>query len=173
MAPLPPDSTPRYKVFYVNVGVTHVMDIRSHASPGAFGAEVDALLTALGTLLLATLVTEVQFAADNSNVFNAVVTGIEGNTYGSGSGTVLNKSTYINFVGRSGDGRRVRLAVFGVADIGVDCRFLATENGFVDAAVAVLQGGSNSFVTIGDLTPIWKSYANAGFNAYWQKAMRA
>jgi hypothetical protein len=172
MAPLPADSTPRYKVFYINAGATHVMDIRSHASPATFGSQVDALLTALGSFLLATTVLEVQFAADGSNVFNAVTSGIEGNTYGTGAGATLNESTYINFIGRSSDGRRTRLAVFGVSDVGSDCRFAPTENALVDAAIAVLQDAGNSFVTIGDLKPLWKSYANAGFNAHWQKAMR-
>jgi hypothetical protein len=172
MAPLPPDSTPRFKVFYTNSGQQHTMNIRSHDSPSAFGLNVDDFLNALSGLLTATTIDEVQFAATGSNVFNPVTSGIEGNTYGSGAGSTLVRASYVDFIGRSTDGKRVRLAVFGTKDLGTDFRFVAGENADVDAAIVALSAGANHFVTISDANPIWKSYANAGFNAYWQRAER-
>lgn len=172
MAPLPVSNTPRYKVFYTNAGQQHVMDIRSSASPLAFGLNVDDFLTALGSLILATVIDDVQFAPSESSVFNTVAAGIVGNTYGSGAGSVTNKSTYLNFVGRSTGGRRVRLAVFGATGVGTDFRYIAGEDARVDAAIAALRVTANTFLTIDALRPVWKSYANAGFNAYWQRHIR-
>jgi hypothetical protein len=172
MAPLPANSTPRFRVHYSNAGEGHVMDIRSHDSPLALGLNVDDLLTALSPLLLLTTVETVEFAASGSNVFNLVTSGIETNTYGSGAGGVQSPSNYINFIGRSSDGRRVRLAVFGVNNVAQDYRWNPGDNSNVDAAIAALNVAANHFVTIGDIKPVWKSYANAGFNAYWQKAIR-
>jgi len=172
MAPLPIDNTPRYKVFYTVASQQHVMDIRSSDSPASFGLNVDDLLTALGSAILALVIDEVQFSPSGMTVFNAVTSGIEGNTYGSGAGAILNKATYINFVGRSTGGRRVRLAVFGASAVGTDCRYVAGEDARIDDAIAALQVSANHFEAIDGLKPVWKSYANAGFNAYWQRAMR-
>jgi len=172
MAPLPPNSTPRFKCFYTNVSTQHTIQVRSHDSPLAVGLNIDDLFNALSPLLFSTVIDEVQFAAAGSNVFNAVTTGIEGTTYGSGGGIITNVPVYIDFVGRSTDGRRVREAVFGIKDIGVDYRYVAGENSAVDAAIAALNAPANHWVSIGDLPVIWKSYANAGYNAYWQRNSR-
>jgi len=148
------------------------MQVRSHDSPLAVGLNVDDLFTALSGKLFATIIDEVQFAVDGSNVFNTVVSGIEGNTYGSGAGIETNVPMFINFIGRSSDGRRVRVSVFGANSPGVDFRFVAGEDADVTAAIAALNAPANHWVTIGDLEPFWKSYANAGWNAYWQRATR-
>lgn len=172
MAPLPPNSTARFKVFYTNIAQQHVMDIRSADSPVAFGLNVDDLLNALSGMLLATVIDEVQFAASGSNVFNAVTTGIEGLTYGTGAGTPNLRAAYVNFVGRSSGGRRVRLAVFGVNNVTDDYRFISGESAFIDNALLALNATANHFICIDGLAPIWKNYANSGFNAYWQRAVR-
>jgi hypothetical protein len=172
MAPLPPDNTARYRVKYTNIGIQHVMDIRSTQSPSAFGTEVDAFLTALSPVMKATVIDSVEFAAHLSNIFNVVVSGIEGNTYGSGAGVLANASQYADFVGRSTGGRRVRLAVFGIPDTSNDFRYLSSENADIDATIAVLNGAGNTFLCIDGLAPIWKNYANAGQNAHWQRALR-
>jgi hypothetical protein len=172
MAPLPPNSTARFKVFYTSVGEQHTLQVRSADSPAAVGLNVDDLFTALSPKLFATVIDEVQFAASGSNVFNSVTTGIEGNTYGTGAGSITNVPLYIDFVGRSADGRRVRASVFGANDTGTDFRYVAGESAAIDAAVAALQAPANHWLTIGGLEPVWKNYANGGFNAYWQRAVR-
>jgi len=172
MAPLPPNNTARFKVFYTTIGHQHTLEIRSGASPGAVGVIVDQFFTALSAISFLKTIDEVQFAASGSNVFNAVTSGIEGNTYGVGAGSITDVPVYIDFVGRSSGGRRVRLASFGHGSVGVDYRYLAGESIPVDAAVSVLQSAGGSLLAIDGLTPIWKAYANGGYNAYWQRAIR-
>jgi len=172
MAPLPPNSTPRYKVFYTNNDVQHVQQVRSHASPSTFGTTMDSIWTTIGAQLYETVIDDVQFCADGENVFNSVSTTLTGNTYGSGSGSAGSPATFIGFPGRSSDGRKVELLFFGVKTVGTDYRIIAGENVDVDATVELLQGLTTFIVTIGDLAPVWKTYANAGYNAYWQRKLR-
>jgi len=146
--------------------------MRSHASPATIGIIVDQLFTALGTQVLATVIDQVTFAADGSNVFNLVTTGVEGNTYGSGTTDVSESGRFVSFIGRSSGGRRVRLYVFGFITVSHDFRFVAGEVTQVDDAIDVLQAAGSTLVAIDDIQPIWKNYANAGYNAHWQKAVR-
>jgi len=174
MTPLPPSNTARYKVFYVNQTVTHVVDVRSTpASPSAFGLVMDALFTALGPILALTTVTDVQFAASGSNIFNSVGAGLAGNTYGSGTPTVAGAPEFVSFVGRTSGGRRWRMFIFGINAIAaVDYRFAPGEDANVDNAISVIDGASGIFLGIDGLKPTIYTYANAGVNAYWQKAVR-
>lgn len=155
------------------MGVQHSFQVRTDGvSPAALGTAVDAFLDALSPLLFATIVDYVTYRPSGSTVANIVTTGIEGNSYGSGTGTAQNVAGYVDFVGRSSGGRRVRLAVFGVNNIGTDYRFVAGENADVTAARAVLNGTANTFIAIDGIAAVWKSYANAGFNARWQREIR-
>lgn len=172
MAPLNPNNTPRFKVFYSNAASDHVQEWRSHVSPAAIGVHIDALWSALGGGIYTTLITEVQYAPSGSDIFNSVVTGIEGNSYGTGSATAQFAAWYFQFIGRSSGGRRVRMACFGAQGIGTNYRFSPGESAQIDAAIAVLVAAGSDLRCIDDLTPVWKSYANAGVNAHWQKAMR-
>jgi hypothetical protein len=174
MAPLSPSNTARFRFFYTNVAHQHSLEVRSLASPSALGVIVDNFLTALSPLLFATVLDSVTFAVAGSNVFNPVVTGIEGNTYNpSNVGTVASlAANYFNFIGRSSGGRRVRLAVFGSITQGTDYRMIAGESAATDAAVNVLVAASPAIMCIDGLAAIWKSYVNVGVNAYWQKALR-
>src|SRR5215207_569859 len=172
MAPLPPNSTPRFRVKYTNVAHQHTMEIRSHESPSIVGDLVNDLFTEMSPLLFPTVIDSLEFAADNSNIFNPVTAGVVGNTYGSGSPFVQNAAWFISYIGRTSGGRRVRLYFFGVSQLGVDYRFPAAENADVDATRAVLGAAGGEIVGIDDLVPVWKSYANAGVNAYWQRNLR-
>jgi hypothetical protein len=173
MAPLPYNNTPIYEVFYTVNGHQHSYQVRTGViSPAAFGTVVDAFHIALGTLMYPTVIDYVTFQPSGSNVSNIVTTGIEGNTYGAGTPTITNVPQYINFVGRSTGGRRVRLAVFGTTSTGTDYRFLAGEQAQVDNAIAVLNGATQAYFAIDNIKAVWKSYANAGLNAYWQREVR-
>jgi len=172
MAALPPNSTPRFKVFYTNCGHQHSFQIRSHSSPSAIGTLIDEFMTELSPILYATTIDEVQFAADGSNVYNPVTTGAESNGYGSGAGNEGVAPQYFDFIGRTTGGRRVRLAVFGATVLGTNYRFSPLEDDNIDDAILVLQGAGSVIVAIDDLVPVWKTYANAGNNAYWQRAVR-
>ena len=172
MAPLPANNTPRYRVFYTNASQQHTLNLRSSDSPAAFGSDVNDLFALLTNHIFPTTIDEVQWAPTGSNIFNVVVTGIEGNTYGNGTPSVSSPAVYIDFVGRSSGGRRVRAAIFGFTSVGGDFRIQPGELPQVDAAIALLNLASNGFLAIDGLKPVWKSYANAGFNAYWQRAIR-
>jgi hypothetical protein len=141
-------------------------------SPASFGVFITLLVDTLDPLMFASTIDDVEWAASGSNVFNPVVTGAEGHGYGTGAGTVTEIPEYIDFVGRTPGGKRVRAAFFGLGISAVDYRFQAGENADVDAAIAVLVGSSASLLGIDGLNPVWKSYANQGFNAYWQREVR-
>jgi hypothetical protein len=172
MAPLAPNSTPRFKVHYESTSVAHTFQVRWGGSPSALSAALTGILTGLTAFYAASVVNLVEFAASGSNIFNSVTSGLEGFTWGSGPGTPGTISQYINFVGRSTGGRRVRMAVFGCINEGGDFRFSPGEAAAVDGAIAVLNDPGQPFQAIDGLKPIWKLYANAGQNAYWQKELR-
>lgn len=172
MAPLPVTNTPRYKVFYTVNGVQHVQEWRSHLSPSAMSVDLVAFWTAIAALLYATVIDDVQFAASGSNIFNSVTMSFVGTSYGSGTGAIGTVPYFLSFVGRSSDSRRLRVYFYGVNGLGGDYRFVAGESTAVDNVIGALNAAGGDLKTIGDLTPVWKSYANAGASAYWQRNVR-
>jgi len=172
MAPLPVDNTPRYKVFYTVNGVQHTQEWRSDLSPAAMSVDLDQFWTAIEPELYQTVIDDVQFAASGSNIFNSVTMPFVGSTYGSGTGVIGTVPYFVSFIGRSSDGRRLRVFFYGANALGGDYRFVAGENTAVDNTVAALVAAGSDLQTIGGLTPIWKSYANAGASAYWQRNIR-
>jgi hypothetical protein len=172
MAPLSPDNTDRYRFHYTVTSHSHTMEIRSAGGVIIAASVVNNLLTALDTDIFSLVIDFVEFAPMGSSIFNPVVSPIDGNTYGSGAGTTEQVANFINFIARSTGGRRLRLAVFGIIGMGTDYRFIAGEDALVDDAIASLVFAGGNITCIDGLTPVWKSYANAGRNAYWQKALR-
>jgi hypothetical protein len=172
MAPLPPNGTPRYKVNYTITSFQHSFQVRSHVSPSAIGTFLDAFLTALADALYGLIVQTVEFAADGSDIFLPVATGIEGNVYSVGSPTVTEVPHFYGFIGRSAAGRKWHLDVFGARTLGIDYRLNAGENADVDAAIAVLQGAGATLVGIDDAVVTVYGYANCGANAHFQRKVR-
>lgn len=173
MAPLPPSSTPRFRVHYTAMAHQHTFQLRSHASPAFIGTFVGDLLTAFGASIAPVTVDSVDFAADNSDIFNLVTTGIEGDTFGSASFTEEMGAWSYTFVGRSSGGRRVRLALFAAVTLGSDYRVLESESASLAAALAVLRTNSVGLVSIEDLSIVWKSYVDCNANDHWVKVLRA
>lgn len=172
MAPLPPNSTARFNVNYTSGGNQHSFQLRSTASPAAVGFVVDNFLNALSTAIFQVVIDNVDFAAIGSNVFNPVVTGIEGNIYSAGIPAGENRAWALNFIGRTSGGRRVRLMLFGPTLLTTDYRYIAGEAGFIDAGRASLVAAGGQILGIDGLTPVWKTYVNTLANAYWQKELR-
>jgi hypothetical protein len=172
MAPILPNNTARFRVSYVVGGENHTFEVRSGASPSAVGTLVDHFLSSLGAAIGAMTINGVEFAAEGSDIFNAVTTGIEGNPYGTGAVTNAVRANAYNFIGRSPGGRRVRLMVFGAVDLGSDFRFVAGENAAIDSGIEALNDAGGNILCIDGLTPIWKTYANCIVNAHWQKQLR-
>jgi len=174
MAPLPYNNTAIFKCFYTTVGEQHTHQVRTVApfSPGDFGTLEDAILSALSPQLFSLVVDFCTFQASGSNVALPVTTGIEGNSYGSGAGAVQNVPIYVDFVGRSAGGRRVRYSVFGYKVVDDNFRFSAGESTEIDAAQGIIEAETLSFLGIDGLTATWKTYANNGYNARWQRTVR-
>jgi len=173
MAPLPVNNTPVYEVFYTNGTHQHSSQIRvGTISPATLGSELDALYTGFTGKMYATAIDFVTFRPAGSTVSNIVTTGIEGNTYGSGTPAQLNRPLYIDFVGRSTGGRHTRFTIFGCNDLGTDYRFVAGEDVAVDATITLLNASTQAWFAIDGLKAIWKSYANTGLNSYWQRKER-
>lgn len=171
---LPASNTARYKFFYHNATHPHVTTIRAFGthSPSNVGAQFDVLLTALAGQIEATTLDRVEFAPVGSNIFNPVVTGFEGNTYGSGTSNPTNAPWFYGFVGRTSGGRKSRFMIFGANDLGTNYRFSPGENAAIDAAVLVPQASANAFGGIDGAKPVWYGYVNAGADAYWQRKGR-
>jgi hypothetical protein len=172
MAPLPPDGTPRFKFNYFVSVVPHSFQVRSHASPSAIGALVDDFMTALSPALFGLEIATVDFAADGSDIFIPVTTGIEGNTYGSGEGSVLQRPWFYGFQGRGATGRKWHLDVFGAVSLATNFRWSPGESEAVDNAVAILQTFGSSLVDIADAEVTVYTYVNAGDNAHFQRKAR-
>jgi|SRR5215217_645273 len=173
MAPLPEDSTARYRFDYTVNGEPHDFQIRASASPAAVGILAGDLLTTMAPELYALNVVSVSHAASGSGIFLPVTTGIEGNTYGTGTGAYEQKAWYVDFIGRSTAGRRWRLALFGIRTLAGDFRYLPGENATITSAIAVLNAaGVGELLAIDGADVVVYPYANAGVNAHWQRALR-
>ncbi len=172
MAPLPPDGTPRYRFNYNTASFDHSFQIRSHASPSAIGTLVNAFLTALSSALFDFTMNTVDFAADNSDIFLPVTSGIEGATYGGGSPTVQEEPWFYGFQGRGATGRKWHLDVYGAISLGTNYIWQPGEYTIMDNAVAALQAFGADLVDIADAQVTVYTYVNAGVNAHYQRKLR-
>lgn len=175
MAPLPSNNTACLFVDYSVGGEDHTMLVRIGAGSTVADAMLalsDFLTTLVATIFTITITGARQRAVDA--IVTTPVTWIGDATYGTGTATHAQSAWYINFVGRSPQGRKVRLAVFGAVNIvdlaENDYRLPAT--GAVEDAIAVLQAADTVIVAIDGNGPIWYPYANLGVNAYWRNRIR-
>lgn len=174
MAPLPHNNTAIFYVDYTVINVQHTFELRATGglSPASLGTFLNTFLGHLSADILSLTVNLVRFAAAGSNVSNPVTTGIEGTVYGSGAGTPDSVPAFLNFIGRSTGGRRVRLAVFGYKTNFSNFRLLNSEDTHVADAVGDLNGLANGALAIDGIKPVWYPYANVGFSAYWIRQVR-
>ena len=175
MAALPHNNTAIYYFDYTESGREHTAEMRfdGGVSPAAAGAQFTGMLIDCLTLLRAMTLLTVRHQVSGSNVAFPVVTGYEGTTYGSGAGTVDNAPQYMDFVGRSSGGRRVRLAIFGYKGPISTWRLTSAESAPINTAVARLNAAAGMFLAIDGIKPLWYPYVNVGYNAYWQRKVRA
>ena len=175
MAPLPPSNTIRYFLDYTVNGLEHTIQMRvgPGATDGGASGSFSAFLAALSPNLYALSVVGMRKANLGTDVTNPVTyTG----TTSFGSGTAVDnlaRAAFLSFIGRSTDGRRVRVFVYGtkITSEG-DYRVDTGEAAEVADAIDVLNGASGVFLSISGLQAIWKAYANEGVNAYWQRRAR-
>jgi len=175
MAPLPVESTSRYVVHYSSGGHAHTQTFRTDppASPSAMETFLDALWSAVAPILFQCTITDVVFYPDTVVIGNSVaMPSFIGQVYGSGTPIPVEQPLYVNFIARSTGGRRYRLAFFSPTGTDPSFRFYTAEDANVAAAVALLEGMTD-LVGIDSLPLVWKQYANNGYNAYWQRAVRS
>lgn len=175
MAALPPSNTARWWLVYTVNGSTHKMGVRTLGS--ATGSQMNtvfnSLLNAISGAVNSIAPLNLEFAVQGSNVRNTVAwTGAP--TYGLGTeaGTDGRARTY-SFVGRSNDGRKVKLFIFGGKTFGEgDYRVDVTEGATIAAVVNILNAASGVYLSISGVQPVWKGYANIGYSDHWIKQYR-
>lgn len=175
MAPLPQSNTARWWLVYTVNGSTHRMMVRTTPAVTSAGANnlFDGLLDLLVPTVNSIAPQNLEFSVAGSNVRNAAAwTGSP--TYGTGTevGTDGRPRTW-SFVGRSTGGRRTKLFVFGTKGISEgDMRVDLTESTAVAAVVNYLNTAVDVFLSIDGLKPVYKGYANVGYNDHWIKQYR-
>lgn len=175
MSPLPPDSTARVKFKYHVCGHDHVAQVR-YTEPNTVDDVISAfndLIGIIGDQMFATDLIEVTQAISGSNVFNPVADEALA-SWGSGAGTPAQTANMFDFVGRSLDGRRVRLSIFGSqADVSAGSyRETGVASSVVNDAVQLLNTSEGTFLSINGFQPVWHNYVNLGPNAYWRNKIR-
>lgn len=177
MAPLPGNNTAVLYVDYSTCGHDHTLQCRydDTASAGDAMALVDAFLTALDPGLTQTDIIGAR-VRDQGGSVTYPVTWTGAAQYGGTAGPAYKSAAYLDFVGRSIDGRRARIAVFGPGDFfdatNEDYRFTTADSAVIAAAVAVLEGGIGTPCSISGEAVNWHQYANTGVNAYWRNHIR-
>lgn len=175
MAPLPANNTAVLFVDYTVQLHQHTLQCRYDIpnTPEDAMTSVAELLAALSSFMSTTTIDGARFRNKDSDVSTDIAwTGATG--YGEGTGSEFVTAYYVDFVGRSAGGRRVRVAVFGVENFiaGGNYRASLGESGPVDAGQAVLAAAEGTFLAIDGQQPIWKTYGNLGINAYWRNQIR-
>lgn len=175
MAPLPPNTTARLFIEYTSVGKEHTAELRLPV--GATTADAEAVYDLMAPAMAAGMasndsVTGARFSAAGSNVsFPLGVAPDAGNL--DAVSDIDMRARFVSFTGRSVDGRDVRFTFFTpyvVADPNGYRQI--TPTGLAAGILAVLTGLGASIRTISGLQPIWNTYANLGYNAYYQRRNR-
>ena len=177
LAALPPSNTDRYYYDYEIGGDNHTMIVRTAdgVSLSDVALAIDDFLTAFGAGSNAFVTVGLRYSVAGSNITNPVdMDPIQAN-YGSGVMPLINRPLQVTFTGRSGDGRKGRVGMFGW-DAATDdsWRYSTSENSTVLACVASLTeaGAGGIFVTISGQRPLWHPYMNIAFNDHWIKEAR-
>lgn len=184
MAPLPENGTIRYWVRYRANGHEHEALFRpseaafdGQTQVNIFVARVASLFADIASLLppdFSFISARWSDAGSTISLPSNVPAGVTG----TGAAQPGEAPAFITFVGRSPLGRRYRLHILGVtlspaddpAWLG-DYRIQAGESVQVAAAITNLNGWAN-LVAIDGTHPNMYGYANVGYNAYWQRAVR-
>ena len=175
--PIDPTNTERWFYDYTAHGAQHSMLMRTADERSAAEAAeaIDTFLTAIEGNLTEITTVNLRVARAGSNITNDESTvGLQG-TYGSGSGSDLDVPLQVTFPGRSADGHKNRVGMFGWnGQVDVSWRITSTEDADVLAGVGALNALSASgfFVTITGERSIYKQYANIGYNDHWVKEQR-
>jgi len=185
--PLPPlsdDNTARYLIHYSANLKPHTMQFRyddgGSPTPPSVGflLQLTAVLNAAAAFIASDLTyNSAEYIPSGSSI--SIPTGLPLLLVGGiGSPTASLVPAFIGVTGRTVGGRQARFFMLGASYNPVitggsagNYRVQASENVSVAALVAALD--SSDVTAIDNLTPLWKSYLNLGYNAYWQKKDRS
>lgn len=175
MAPLPGNLTDRLFVDYIVAQHQHTQVVR-YSSPNTYQDAYDAFLSiavALDDQLYASTLVGARVAVVGSNISLPVsVTGAT--TWGTGAAGDKATAQFYDFIGRGGDGRRVRATFFGAVTVDFEGLFRLQADdavAFADALTAVDEA-EGAYLTVSGGEAVWKAYINCGVNAYWRNQIR-
>lgn len=174
LPPLPENNTARYFVDYEGPYGKHSAQFRANhgGDPASVIPTIQGLINAIKPAIFAdTTFNGLRFADVGSNISNPLTWApIQGTAVGTLAPEFYPR--FFAFWGRGPDGRETKLTFYG-GNIGVsaDYRMTGGENSTVAAGVLYLNTQS-VFQTISGSRPIWKQYANTGYNAYFQRKRR-
>lgn len=176
MAPLPPSSTERWKYTYQNAIAEHSLTFR--LVEGSTIADADSVMSALAVyfddVVVETTITGLEFAAIGSDIFNPVAgSDMVGSEFGVNEANPTTNSVAATFVGRSVDGRRARLSVFGWFGGVSNYRLTVAEDPDLGVLIAFLNNPSTPLITIGGLGVIYKQYFDIKSNDHWVAEARS
>lgn len=114
-----------------------------------------------------------EFAVQGSNVRNlSAWTGSASYGIGVQDGNDR-RARFTTYVGRSTDGRKSKLYLFGLQDISEgDYRVSGAESAVVQAFLNILNVANGVYLSISGQQPVWKGYANVAFHNHWVKQFR-
>ena len=175
---LPPDNTQRYYYDYSVYAEQHTLIVRCGPSVGLSEAktQIDLFLQAIGGGLVTITTVGLRHSEAGSNITNPVDADGIAATYGSGVGSAINAPLQVTFTGRSGDGHKARVGMFGwESQTDSSWRYTTAENADVLAAIVALQNaqGEAVFVSISGGQVLWHPYMNVGYNDHWVKHERS
>jgi hypothetical protein len=174
---LPASNTERWFYDYTVLGNQHTLMMRTAdaITPAQAAEAIDLFLLQIDSELTTITTVGLRVAAAGSNITNpADPTGLSA-TYGSGAGSAINAPLQVTFTGRSADGHKSRVGIFGWnAQTDTSWRMTPAEVAAVGAEVTNLDSLSSAglFVSISGQGALWHPYANIGYNDHWVKEAR-
>lgn len=177
LSPLPPTNTERWFYDYSAYGKEHSLMMRTpnELTAGEAGEQIDGFLTAIEGGLSEITTIGLRVARAGSNITNTEGTpGLQA-TYGAGAGNSIDTPLQVTFTGRSTDGRKARVGIFGwLGQSDNSWRMSVLEDSDVSAGVTFLQAITSSgfFTSISGEPVVWHAYANIGYNDHWVKEAR-
>jgi hypothetical protein len=175
LPPLPESNTERWWMVYTVNGATHRLMIRT--VDGVTAAQVEPVFFNIWSMhaaaLNSTQLLNLERALKGSNVRIPFAYTLS-NQFGTGtqSGNDRRARSW-SYTGRSTDGRKSRLFIFGGIDASQgDYRTTSAESTIVQTFSAYLNAAASVFLSISGLQPVWHAYLNIGYNDHWIKQFR-
>lgn len=176
MPPLSPTATERWKYTYQNAIAEHTLMFRLLAGSDVADADsvMQALIVYFGDLVVESTITLLETASVGSSIFNPITgSDLVGTNFGTTPANRANNAVAGTLVGRSADGRRTRLSIFGWFGAVSDYRLTVGEDPDLGILVSFLNNPSTPIITIGGLGPVFKSYLDIKANDHWVTEARS